>query len=90
MSYVLYDINGYVADVASVCGYDDLYQFVKKQAGVPYLKTFMDNGETEQQTAVISDIAFILPKCTDLTIKPTLSALSDSLKKAQGIAIVSE
>lgn len=90
MSYILVDQNGYVNDVGSVTGYADMYKFVKTQTGIPYLQKFMETGETTNQDAVVDDIASIISRVTDANIRLTLLNLAVSLKKADGIAIVTE
>lgn len=55
MSFRLYDEDGYVGDLASIGGYNDLLDTVTK-GNYPPLRQMLENGETQEPMVVLEEL----------------------------------
>lgn len=90
MSYNLYSGNGVLGQLASNGGYNELVQFVQRIPGTPELKKFVTDGWTDDIKDLQSEVDGLAKIVWQPDIKSTLQNMSQLLKKAQEVAIVSQ
>jgi len=89
MSYALFSEDGYKRDVASINGYYEMLKFCMENGGAA-LKSFVENGQTEDVQDTRADIENVMAKCSDPDVKKTLQGLLDGLQGIKEIAIISD
>jgi hypothetical protein len=87
MSYQLYDINGYVGDIATTQGWEDLSNYILK-FGMLEMKDFVNKGFIEISNLAIVRFERLKPK--DVDVKITLDNLILLLNKCEDVAIISD
>lgn len=90
MSLYLASENGYVADIATATGWDDLSTEVSSKLFGGALIDFINNGTTENPQEVTMDIVKVLPSIKNVEVKNTLQGLKTALEKCKEIAILSQ
>lgn len=90
MSLAIYDVNGYVSDLANLHTYALTMKFIDSFAGVSALKTFIDDGKTEDMEGTLKALDSIMPYATDEAVKFTLTNMKEGLKKSKDVAIISQ
>lgn len=90
MGFSLYDVDGWVGDLASIHDYADTLKFIDSFTAVDHLKGFINTGVTESMSEVIANIVMILPKATDEGVKLALQAMKKGLEKSKEMTIISQ
>lgn len=90
MTYILAGERGYICDLASISGYDDLEKFVDKMPNVMALRELIDDGTTRRIETVKRNIREVLPKVTDINVKKVLEVMLKGLNKCSEVAIISQ
>ena len=91
MSFFLASENGFVSDVATAQGWNDVIDFVDEHlpAASP-LSDFCNTGVTTNIQGVVGDIVKILPSVNDKAVRSILQELKTNLAKVKEIAIISQ
>ena len=87
MGFYLYDEDGYVADLATTKGLNDLLSYLKG-LNIPGLKKFIEDGWDLVPEAIAEELEVVNPPIGE--VKETLDALKENLYKCKGIAIISD
>lgn len=90
MTYILYSDKGYVQDLSSVTGMQNMYTFIRRVKSGGALSDFINTGTTKDVKQTILDITLIIPEATDQNVRMSLQKLRDGLKKVEGTATISE
>jgi hypothetical protein len=90
MTYILYSDKGYVQDLSSVVGMQNMYTFIHRVKLGGALANFIAKGTTNDISQTIAEIDSIIPDATDMNVRMSLQKLRDGLKKVKGTAIISE
>jgi hypothetical protein len=88
MGYYLYDGNGYVGDLASNQGMNDLAAFIDQYAG-EWLQHFIVEGWVPISADLIADAA-ALPVPDDPAVQETVNNLKEMLGRCVDVAIISD
>ena len=86
MSYCIYDVNGYVGDLASNQGLDDLWTFLEGKS--KQIDLLIKDGTVNVSKELIKELAKV--SATEAGIATTLDNLRTLVKKCQDVVIVSE
>lgn len=87
MGFYLYDEDGYVDDLGTNKGVDDLFTYLRGLE-IPGLKKFLYEGWDLVPEALAEELEEVNPPVGE--IKETLEALKENLYKCKGIAIISD
>jgi hypothetical protein len=88
MGYYLYDGDGYVGDLASNQGMDDLAAYIEQQAG-EHLQHFVEEGWVPISGELIAEIAAV-PVPDDPDLRGMLVNLKIMLGQCKDVAIISD
>ena len=88
MSYQLYDSNGYVGDLATITGLNELADYLLS-FNVVVITKFMDEGDSTEIGKLTKALKKI-PASDDKDIQDTLDNLINLLGKCEEIAIISD
>lgn len=89
MSYYMYDSLGYVGDVASNKGMDDLVKYLTKHPDVDDLEKLVKEGTILKTDHLVEEINLLgIPK--DQDIKDTLDNLKVLINKAKDVIIITQ
>lgn len=87
MSFYIYDINGYVGDLASNKGLDDLAIYIKKHPDMDDLERLMKDGTILKTDALMEELKSAgVPKDPD--IRDTFNNLKTLIEKAADVIII--
>lgn len=89
MSYYLYDSKGYVGDVASNKGMDDLAKYLTKHPDADDLEKLVKEGTVLKTDHLIEEIN-LLGSPKDPDIKDTLDNLKVLINKASDVIIITQ
>lgn len=90
MAYNLYSENGFVGQIATITGMQELDEFVQVNPYLPALKELVSNGETQRVTELKDDCQKALRAASiSPAVRQTVQELSQMLQKVNEIAIVS-
>lgn len=84
MGFALYDVNGYLGDVATARGLGDLYKAVTD----PAVNEFFDNGHSTRLSEVMSGLTEVGRGEGD--VAETARGLIDLIRKAEEVIILSD
>ena len=87
MSYQLYDENGYVDDLATTKGLNDMLSYLRG-LDKPGLRKLLEEGWDLIPEAILEEFGDIDPPAGE--IKDTIDKLKENLKKCVGIVIFSD
>ena len=87
MAYQLYDENGYVDDLATTKGLNDLLAYLKS-TDTPGLNQLIQEGWDLIPEAILEEMEDLEPPAGE--VKDTLDQLKKNLKKCVGIVIFSD
>ncbi len=87
MGYYLYDEDGYVADVGTTKGLDDMFTYLRG-LDLPGLDAFIENGWDLVPEALAEELEVLDPPAGE--VKDTIDDLVVNLRKCKGMAIVSD
>lgn len=85
MSYQLYDVNGYVGDLATTTGLQDLSDFIMKK-GTKAPKGLMELGSSLITTDLVNGLKMLAPE--EASVKTTLKNLVSMVNKAELVVII--
>lgn len=88
MGYYLYDARGYVGDLASIHGLQQVSAYIRKAAKVPLVKRFFQEGYAPVTEDLIAGIRSLHPK--DTSVAQTIDNLLEMLAKCDSVAIISD
>ena len=89
MGYCVYDVDGYVGDLASNKGLSDLAEYIKKHPDLDELETLFEKGSILKNDDLLKELDLVgIPKDED--IAETLSNLKELAKKASHIVILTQ
>jgi N-methylhydantoinase B/oxoprolinase/acetone carboxylase alpha subunit len=88
MTWYLYDSNGYVGDLASISGLEDLQEFIE-QYGEEKLIRLFEEGWTRTGT-VLTEAIEKLPAAKDKALNDTLENFKALVAKSQDIVIITD
>jgi ribonuclease D len=89
MGFYIYDSNGYVGDLASNKGLDDLSVFIRKYSDGDELNSLFENGHVLKTEHLLEEIKRIgIPKDPD--IRDTLKNLKTLIKKSSDVVIITQ
>ena len=89
MSYYIYDSNGYVGDLASNKGLNDLVDFIEKYPDVEELNSLFTNGSVLKTERLLEEIKRIgVPKNSD--VRETLNNLKFMIGKSSDVIIITQ
>jgi len=88
MGYYLYDVNGYVGDLASNYGLTLMSTYVRKVANEPQVKKFFEEGHSPVTKELIAGFKAI--HSPDKDIADTIDNLVSLLVKCDTVAIISD
>lgn len=89
MTYAIFSEQGYIDEMCTFLGLEQLAGFIDKQPGLPDLKLFMEQGYSTEPEKCIAEIDFIMDKASG-EVQHTLQHLLDSLKKISEVVIISQ
>lgn len=88
MGYYLYDARGYVGDLASIYGLEQLSEYVSRASQVPLVKKFFEEGYAPVTEDLIAGFRNLHPE--DIDVAQTIDNLLQLLVKCDSIAIISD
>lgn len=88
MGYYLYDSNGYVGDLASNHGMQELEDFLEQNASVAIAHLLHEGWVPIEAT--LTDELKLIPDPTDPFVLKTWKNLKEMLSKCQDVAIISD
>ena len=88
MGYYLYDARGYVGDLVSIHGLQQVLEYVEKSSQVPLVKKFFEEGHASVTEDLIVGLRNLDPK--DIDVAHTINNLLRLLVKCNSIAIISD
>ena len=88
MGYYLYDARGYVGDLASIHGLQQLSEYVGRTSQVPLVKKFFREGQALVTEDLIAGFRSLHPE--DIDVTKTIDNLLQLLVKCDSIAIISD
>jgi ribonuclease J len=88
MGYSLYDARGYVGDLASIHGLQQLTEYVGRASQVPLVKKFFKEGQALVTEDLIAGFRSLHPE--DIDVAKTIDNLLQLLAKCDSIAIISD
>jgi ribonuclease J len=88
MTYCLYDARGYVGDLASIGGLDDMVNYVNGVTSDPQVKRFFEEGQVTVTKELITGFKAI--HSPDKDIADTIDNLVILLGKCDSVAIISD
>lgn len=88
MGYYLYDARGYVGDLASIHGLQQLSEYVGRASQVPLVKKFFKEGQALVTEGLIAGFRSLHPE--DIDVAKTIDNLLQLLVKCDSIAIISD
>jgi len=89
MSFYLYDSNGYIGDVASNRGLDDLAIYIRQHPDTEELEKLFDDGSVLKTDHLLEELELLgTPKNQD--IADTLSNLQVLIEKAEDVIIITQ
>jgi hypothetical protein len=86
MSYYIYDVNGYVGDLASNKGLNDLWTFLEGKG--KKIDILIKDGTVDVSDELIKELAKL--SVTKPSVASTLDNLRTLVKKCQDIVIVTD
>jgi hypothetical protein len=86
MSYCIYDVNGYVGDLASNKGLDDLWTFLEGKG--KQIDLLIKDGTVNVSKELLKELAKL--SATEASIAITLDNLRTLVKKCQDVVIVTD
>lgn len=88
MAYYLYDGSGYVGDLATNQGMDDLAAFIDQHGG-EWLQHFIEEGWVPVSEDMLTEV-LSLPDPEDADLKETWLNLKAMLHQCKDVAIISD
>lgn len=85
MSYQLYDVNGYLGDMATTTGLRDLREFIETK-GNKATKGLMELGSSLITDDLIAGLKALVPE--DAEVRTTLKNLVSMVNKAELVVII--
>jgi hypothetical protein len=79
-------VNGYVGDLASIGGLDDLWAFLEGKG--KQIDILINDGKVDKSHELVKELARI--SATEASVAITLDNLRTLVKKCQDVVIVSE
>ncbi|HUW45860.1 MAG TPA: MBL fold metallo-hydrolase [Dehalococcoidia bacterium] len=88
MGYYLYDARGYVGDLASTHGLQQVSEYVRRASNILLVKKFFDEGHAPITEDLMAGLRNLHPE--DIEVAQTIDNLLQLLVKCDSIAIISD
>jgi len=88
MGYYLYDARGYVGDLASTYGLEQVATYVESACQVPAVRKLFDEGESPVTEDLVAGLRCLHPD--DVEVARTIDNLLQLLTRCDSIAIISD
>jgi hypothetical protein len=88
MSFAIYDVNGFVGDLATNTGMAELARFIEAQEEMPDAKEFIKKGAALITDFLVGDFQDMEPKKE--TVQQTITNFLELVEKADTVVIISD
>ena len=90
MTYQLYDAQGYVGDLATTTGLQELREFVDSQSGAENIKGFLDKGAALVTDELIEELGKLPLAAATKEVKGTVDTLRQLILLCDVVAIIND
>ena len=90
MTYQLYDAEGYVGDLATTTGLQEMQEFVEEQPGARNVKGFLEKGAALVTDELIEELQGLSLEGASAEVRSSRSTLQQLVLLCDTVAIVSD